>query len=241
MKGNKLIDDHIQISVNLLRFKSHGKIFEIAVDPDKAVAYREGDQVDLEEIITSDSIFEDMKKGLVAKKEDLLEVFESTDTNKIVALMLEKGELQFTQKYRSALREKKFNKIVNLIHVNAIDPKTGFPHPEKRIISAMEEAKIKINDFKKPQDQIKEIVDKLRPIIPISIETIKLNVHVPAEHSSRLYGKISGFGKLSKEQWLSDGSLSVDLDLPAGLREQVVSELANDSHGSVIIEVKKEK
>ena len=238
-KGNKLIDDHVQISVNLLKLKSHGKQFEVAVDPDKAVAFKEGDAIDIEEIINSDDVFEDMKKGLFAKKEDLQKVFETTNTNEIVTIMLEKGELQFTQKYRAALREQKFKKIVNIIHTNAVDPKTGLPHPENRIISAMDEAKIRIDDMKKPQDQINDIVNKLRPIIPISIETIKLNIHVPTEHGSRLYGKISGFGKTSNEQWLNDGSLSMDLEIPAGLREKVASELGNDSHGSVTIEVKK--
>lgn len=239
MKGNKLIDDRVQISVNLLRYKSHGKSFEIAIEPDKAVEFREGDAVDIDEIITSDGIFEDMKKGLVASQEDLQKVFETTDTNKIVSIMLEKGEIQFTQKYRAALRERKHNKIVNLIHINAVDPKTGLPHPQTRIISAMEEAKVRIDDLKKPEDQIKDIVEKLRPIIPISIEAIKLNIHVPAEHAPRLYGKISGFGKTTNDQWLNDGSLSIDLEIPAGLQVKVMSELGDDSHGTVVIQVNK--
>lgn len=237
MKGNKLIDDRVQISVNLLKYKSHGKHFEVAVDPDKAVEFLEGESIEIDEIITSDEIFEDMKKGLVAKNEDVQSVFETTDTNKIVRVMLEKGELQFTQKYRAALRERKFNKIVNIIHVNAVDPKTGLPHPENRIISAMEEAKIRINDLKKPKDQVKEIVDKLRPIIPISIESITLKVHVPSEHASRLYGKISGYGKTSQEQWLNDGSLITQLVIPAGLKGKVISELANASSGTVQVEI----
>lgn len=239
MKGNKLIDDRIQISVNLLRYKSHGESFEVAVDPDKAVSFREGDSIDIDEIVNSEEIFEDMKKGLIAKTEKLQKVFETSNMEKIVSIMLEKGELQFTQKYRAALRELKYNKIVNIIHRNAIDPKTGLPHPENRIIAAMDEAKVKIDDMKKPQDQVNDIVNKLRPIIPISIEKIKLNIHVPAEHSSRLYGKISGFGKTSNEQWLNDGGLSLMVEIPAGLHGEVVSQLANESHGSVIIKVDK--
>lgn len=237
MKGNKLIDDRVQISVNLLKYKSHGKVFEVAVDPDKAIEHLEGQAVDVDEIMTSDEIFEDMKKGMIARDQDLEEVFGTTEAQKIIEIMLEKGELQFTQKYRAALREKKFKQIVHLIHVNAVDPKTGLPHPENRIISAMEEAKIRIDDMKKPQDQIKGIVDKLRPIIPISVETATLKISVPAEHASKLYGKISGYGKTSKEQWLNDGSLMIELSIPAGLKGKVVSELANASSGSVDVQV----
>ena len=57
-------------------------------------------------------------------------------------------------------KEKKYKKIVNLIHVNAIDPKTGLPHPENRIISAMDEAKVKIDDLKKPEDQINDMANR---------------------------------------------------------------------------------
>ena len=49
LKGNKLIDDHKQISVNLLKFKSHGKHFEVAIEADQAVAFKQGKEVDIEE------------------------------------------------------------------------------------------------------------------------------------------------------------------------------------------------
>ena len=238
MKGNKLIDDHVQISVNLLRMKSHGLHFEVAVDPDKAVAFKEGNNVEVDEIVSSEQVFADMKKGLPAKESDLQTVFGTTDTKNILKIMLEKGELQFTQKYRHELREQKYNKIVHLIHLNAINPKTHLPHPVTRIKSAMEEAKVKIDDLRRAEDQVKDIVVKLRPVIPISIETLHLEIHVPALYAAKLYGQISAYGKTSKEQWLNDGSLSVTVEIPAGLREHVISELGGASHGSVLIKVK---
>ncbi|MCF7798949.1 ribosome assembly factor SBDS [Candidatus Woesearchaeota archaeon] len=236
MKGNKLIDDHVQISVNLVRYKTHGKTFEIAIDADKAVAYKEGDAVDIDEIINSDHVYEDMKKGLQAKEADLTEVFSTTQTKAIVQVMLEKGEIQFTQNYRTQLRERKMNKIVNLIHRNAINPKTGTPHPENRIIAAIEEAKVKVNDLKKAEDQIDAIITKLRPIIPISLETVKLRIHIPASVAGRLRSSIENFGKLTNEQWLNDGALMAELELPAGMQAELVDELNNVSHGGCTID-----
>ena len=120
MKGDKLIDDHVQISVNLVRLKSHGRTFEVAVDPDKAIAYKEGDHVDIEDIVQSEKVFADMKKGLLASEEALQTVFDTTHALTAIRQILDKGELQLTQKHREEIRERKFNKIVNIIHRNAI-------------------------------------------------------------------------------------------------------------------------
>ena len=115
MKGNKLIDDHVQIAVNLARLKSHGKTFEVAIDADKVVAFKEGENINVEELVQSPNIFSDMKKGLIASEEDLKEVFSNENNTKIILKILNDGEIQFTQKYRSLLREQKTKKIINII------------------------------------------------------------------------------------------------------------------------------
>lgn len=238
MKGNKLIDDHVQISVNLVRYKSHGKQFEIAVDPDKAVAFLEGQNVDLDEVVESDQIFVDMKKGLVASEEELKSVFQTINTNEIITTMLKKGEVQFSAKYRSDLREKKLKRVIHLVHINAINPQTKLPHPENRIASAMEEAKVRLDDFKRAEDQVKDVVEKLRPIIPISLEKLVVELSAPAMVAARVYGKAKPHAK--NEQWLNDGSLKMTLELPAGLLDELTSELNSLSQGQVELEVKKE-
>lgn len=236
MKGNKLIDDHVQIAVNLARLKTHGKTFEVSIDPDKVVEYKEGKNIDIEDLVKSFDIFSDMKKGLFASDEDFSSVFNSKDKLKIIKQIIDEGEIQFTQKYRSLLREQKTKKIVNLIHRNAIDPKTGLVHPENRIIAAMEEAKIKINDLKKAQDQVDDIIKKLRPIIPISIEQVKFQVSVPAQFAAKIHGKLTSFGKLSEERWLNDGSLMTKIELPAGLSKELIDILNSMSHGSCTVD-----
>lgn len=241
VKGNKLIDDHIQIAVNLVKYKSHGRLFEMAIDPDKAVAYKEGDTINIEEIARSDKVFEDMKKGLVASDTDLQTVFNTKNTTEILKILLEKGEIQFTQKYRTELRERKLRKIINLIHINAIDPKKGIPHPINRIEAAMDEAKIKINDLKKAEDQIDTVVKLLRPIIPISIQTKKLKIHIQPQFSAKLRGRIVSYGKIKDEQWLNDGGLLITVEIPAGLQNEMIDELNNISHGSCIIETIEKK
>lgn len=232
LKGNKLIDDRVQIAVNLARLKSHGKTFEVAINADKVVAYKEGEAIDIEELVQSPKIFSDMKKGLPASKEDLDDVFGDAKDMERIKKILDDGEIQFTQKYRKLLREQKTKKIVNLIHRNAIDPKTGLVHPENRIIAAMQEANVKINDLKRAQDQVKDIVQLLRPIIPISIEKVVYQITIPAQFAGRVHGTLISLGTMLNEQWLNDGSLITKVELPAGLGQELVQTVNAMTQGS---------
>lgn len=238
MKGNKLIDDRVQISVNLVRYKSHGITFELAVNPDKAIAYLEGDRVDIEEIVESENVFVDMKKGLFASEKDLQDVFQTTDISTIVPIMLKKGEVQFNQKYRDELRERKHNQIVHLIHKSAIDPKTKLPHPLTRIESAMKEAKVRIDDFKKAKDQVKDIIKKLQLILPLSCEQVRLECIVPAQFASQALYAMHKCTSVSKENWMTDGSIMFELECPAGQKTDAISTLQAIAKGQATIKEK---
>ncbi|MEA3399199.1 MAG: ribosome assembly factor SBDS [Patescibacteria group bacterium] len=240
-KGNKLIDDHIQVSLNIARLKSHGRNFEVAIDPDKVVKYKEGFKIGIEEMVQSLNIYADVKKGLLASTEAIKEVFRTEDNIKIdekeiLRKIIDKGEIQFHQKYREELRRKKLRRIINIIHINAVDPKTGIPHPENRIEAAMEEAKIKIKDFKKAEEQVDDIIKALRPIIPISVEMIILQATFPSKFSSKIRRTISEKVKIISEDWLNDGGLFVKMKLPAGLKHTLIDEINNECHGGCVVE-----
>ncbi|MFP4195880.1 MAG: ribosome assembly factor SBDS [Candidatus Woesearchaeota archaeon] len=239
MKGDKLIDDHVQISVNLVRFKSHGRTFEVPIDPDKAVEYKEGKSVDIMGIFKADGIFSDAKKGYFAAEDDLKTVFGSVDEDEIKRRMLEGGEIQFTQEYRDQLKKRKERNVLHQLHRHTINPKTGLPHPETRLKAALDEAKVRIDHMKKAEDQIADIVKKLLPIIPISYEVAVLDIHIPAQYAAKLRGRIEGFGNLREEHWLNDGSLLVTVELPGGMQQELLDYLNSQSHGSCTLEKSK--
>ena len=41
------------------------------------------------------------------------------------------------------------------------------------------------------------------------------------------------YAKLLKEEWLPNGSLSIDLEVPAGLQNNLFDELNNIAHGNI--------
>ncbi len=214
------------------RLKKQEHNFEILVDLEKAMDFKKG-KVELSEVIVSEDIFKDIKKGEHASEHDLKNIFGTEDKLVVAEKIIKNGEIQLTTEYKSKLREEKKKQIVFLISKYAVDPKSNIPHPPQRIENAMDEAKVKIEEFKSAEEQVEDIVSKLREIIPISYESKNLNLIIPAEASGQSFGIIKKYAKISKEEWLNDGRLSVNIEVPAGLQSDLFNDLNNISHGQL--------
>ncbi len=214
------------------RLKKNGKVFEILVDCDRAIEFKKGKGV-LNDIVAVDSIFKDVKKGEHAKESDLQEVFNTTDFQKIAEIIIKEGEIQVTKEHMSKEREEKFKQIVSIIHKNAVDPKTGLPHPPIRIENAMKEAKVNIDDTKTAKQQVERILDKIRSIIPIKFELHELELIIPNKYAGSSYHILKKYCKILKEDWLSNGDLKVLVEVPAGIQDDFFSELNKVCHGEV--------
>ena len=99
----------------------------------------------------------------------------------------------------------------------------------------MEQAKVHVDSFKPAEEQMKEIVDKLRPILPISFEAKKFDVLIPSQYSQSVYGILKKYGKITSENWLNNGALHVRLEMPAGMSSEFVDKLNKATHGDVQI------
>ena len=220
------------------RLKVKGKNFEILVDCDKANELRKNKNVNkrtIGDIISIDSVFTESKKGIKPSSSDLKDAFGTEDFFEIAAKIVAEGEIQLTQEYRDKERELKFKQIVDFFVCNCIDPRTNAPYTAERITSALKESGAKIDEKKSADEQALVIVKDLGKIIPIKIETIKLKVVIPASHTGKIYGLLQKFDK-EKEEWLSDGSLSCIINLPAGIQMEFYDKLNAVTHGSAITE-----
>lgn len=231
MRSFKTFDQE-KVSYNLGRLKKGGETFEVIIDPDKILEFRKH-KVELKETLLYEKVFSDAKKGLEASSELLKQVFETENPLDIAKIILSEGEIQFTQEYRDEKRAEKLNKILAIITRNAIDAKTGLPHPRNRIESAMEEARVKIDMFKDAEDQVEEIVNKLKPIMPIKLAMIEIQVKIPAQFTGKAYASVSKFGKIRQDNWLSDGSWLCSVELPAGIQNEFFDEINKLTQGQV--------
>lgn len=233
--------DHERVAFNLARIKKHGKHFEVAVDPDLAIRFRNGEALNIKEVLKSEKIFTDVKKGLLAEEKVFPNVFNTANSLDVAKIILQEGEIHLTAEYRQKLRDEKRKKIVTLICRNAIDPKSKLPHPPTRIENAMQEAKVKIDEYKAAEEQIDGIVVKLQPIIPIRMETKKIEVHIPSEFAGKAYGAIARFAKPQNETWNNDGSYDCMVELPAGLEPDFYEKMNNLTHGGLQAKVIEKK
>ena len=146
---------------------------------------------------------------------------------------MKSGDLQLTTEQRRQLVDDKRKQIVSIITRNAIDPRTGAPHPPVRIEQAMGQIRLSIDPFKSAEGQSKQVIEELRPILPLKMEQMRIAVKVFAEHAARAYNAFKSFGTLSREQWQPDGSLVAVLEMPAGLYGSFLDRVGKLTQGTI--------
>ena len=123
--------------------------------------------------------------------------------------------------------------IIAKIAREAINPQTKLPHPARRIEIAMEEAKIRVDPFKSVDEQVNITLKAIRRLIPIKLEKVKVAIRIPGEDTGKVYGIISEFGKITKEEWQQDGSWVAIVEIPGGMQENFYQKLSEITHGKV--------
>jgi ribosome maturation protein SDO1 len=223
----------------IARLKKGEHLFEILVDPDAAADVIEGKDLDILQIMAIDAIFSDVKKGIHVSEEALQEQFETTDISTIAEHIIKQGDIQLTTEQRHRMQKNKQKRVVEHIAKNAMDPQTKTPHPPARIERAMEEAGVHIDPFKPVSDQVKSTVNAIRPLIPLSMERIKVTVKIPAKFIGKAYGVARSFGVLEQEDWQSDGSWVGVVRLAAGMQNDFYERLNEVTKGNVSTKVLK--
>jgi ribosome maturation protein SDO1 len=210
-----------------------GEHFEILVKPQHALSYRLGKITSISEVLVADTIFIDANKGLRASEDKLQKTFGTLDPIKIASVILKKGTLQLTTEQRRQMIEDKRKQIISFISRQCVDPRTNLPHPPLRIEQAWEQIHHPIDPFKEAEEQAKEIIKLLRPILPLKMEKVSVVVHIPPEYASKAYGAIKGFGVIKREEWRADGSWSSIVELPAGLYGPFLEKLGDITRGNL--------
>ena len=215
------------------RMSRDGETFEILVKPQPAFSYKLGKTTSLSQVLVTETIFADASKGTKASEEKLQKAFGTTDPVKIADSILKKGTLQLTTDQRRQLTEEKRKQIISFISRQCVDPRTNLPHPPLRIETAMEQIHFSIDPLKEVEEQAKEIIKLLRPILPLKMEQVSVAVRIPPEYASKVYGTVKGFGTIKHEEWRADGSWSAVIELPAGLYGPFLEKLGEMTRGNV--------
>ena len=218
------------------RLERGGSRYEILVDPELVQAWKDdSESVDLSDLLATEEIWSDAKAGDRPTTEALEGAFGTTDLAASVARILNQGSIQLTTAQRKQMVEDKMKQIVNEISLTATDPKTRLPHPQTRIENALAEARFKPDPFLSIERQVQDAVDILKPVIPLQFITVKLAFKIPGKD----YGGVLQLlrDSVQREQWLEDGSWACVIEVPGGMRNEIISRVANRSSGLEVKEL----
>ncbi len=220
----------------IVRYEKGDHHYEILVDPDKAWEIKEKKDItlisDLDSLLASPDIYRDAKKGERASEEEVHQHFGSDDKRYILFKIITEGELHLTTDQKRRMQEEKKKQVIAMIASQAIDPTTNLPHPVSRIERAIDEAGVHIDPLKPAERQVEEVVNKLRPILPIKIAKARIELRIPAQYASRVYGYVKQLRPI-KAEWKDDGSLDAVIEIPAGMQTEVFDKLNSMTHGNV--------
>ncbi len=217
----------------IARLVKNGETFEVLVDPDKALAYRKGSPISIENILATSEIFKDSKKGDRPSTSEIEKCFgKGMDFLQMAERIIREGDIQLTTEQRRKLTEEKKKAVAELISKYAIDPKTKLPHPPQRIINAMDQAHVHVDPFKSEKDQMKDIIDMISPIVPIAIENVEVAIRIPLEHAGKAEPVLRRIAQVKKEEWTSTSWIVV-IEIPAGMQGDIYGRLNDVTHGQI--------
>jgi len=151
----------------VVKYTFEGEKFEILVKPDPALDYKLGKIKDVSSVLVSDEIYQNSGEGTRASSEKLQKAFKTEDVMIIAEKILQKGDLNLTTEQRRRMTAEKRKQLITFITKTFVDPRSHLPHPPLRIEQAMIDARTSIDPFKSVEEQIKDIVEGLRSIIPL--------------------------------------------------------------------------
>jgi ribosome maturation protein SDO1 len=212
----------------LARMEKGGKRYELLVDPNLVEDFKaKPESVDLNDFLAMDEVFHDIRGGERPTEDAIEKTFGTQDIFEITKTILDKGNIQLTTSQRKARVEQMRQQIIHEIHTQAVDPKTKSPHPKTRIELALDESKYSVDPFKRLDDQVKDAIEVLKSLIPLSFESLRLAIRVPGS----AFGSASRILRpyLEKEQWLENGTWAAIIEIPAGMKDTIIGKLMRQS------------
>lgn len=214
------------------RLHRSGQKFEILIDPEKALDFKKGVKIDINDVIAFPGVYHDVRNTERVPDQDLQKIFGTADVFKVAEKIIHEGELQLTTEQRRQMVEQRKMQIVTIIARRGINPQTNTPHPPQRILNAVEKAGINIDPFVDAEQQIDKVLKNIKTIIPIKFQNIIIQFKVPPQFAGKAYAALKASGTIISEQWLNDGSLQMSLKMMAGVQEELFQKIANITHGA---------
>lgn len=165
-------------NVSHIRMRKGDRRFEIVCYRNKVQDWRSGVEKDIDEVVQVPQVFVNVGKGEVASSQDLQKYFETTDVNKAVLEILNKGELQVGGKERQQQQEQIHQSVLEIVASKVINPKNQRRYPASIIEKALNMLDFRFSNNKPPKGQALEAIRLLvdSQLIPIARASMRIRV-----------------------------------------------------------------
>ena len=200
------------------------KNLELLCKPNTVNKYRDR-KTSVDQVLLSDVIYKSIKKGERVKDNDLLSIFNTTDMNECIKIMLDKGNYQISAEERKEKIEQKRREIIGYVSRNYVDSKNKLPIPITRIEAALETLKIKIDPDIPTNKQLDVILKKLPTVMPMKKQNgMNAELRVPHKYLGGTNNVIRKYGVIVSERYDSYGGI-YEISLPANESEELFKDM----------------
>ncbi|CAF1000815.1 unnamed protein product [Didymodactylos carnosus] len=209
-------------NIATVRLKKGGKRFEIACYRNKVISWRNKEEKDIDEVLQTHTVFSNVSKGQAAKKEDLMAAFNTEDQTKICVEILEKGELQVSDKERQQHFENTYKEIASIVSGKCINPETKRPYTISMIEQAMRDIHYSVNPGRNAKQQALDVIRQLKQSENIKIQQAQMKVQLtlPAKDAKRVKEKVHKLTtNIENEEFMGDSMQMICSIDPGVFRE----------------------
>lgn len=224
-------------NVAVVRIKKCGRRFEIACYKNKVVSWRNQVEKDIDEVLQTHTVFLNVSKGQVAKKEDLLKAFGKDDQTEICKEILMKGELQVSDKERSSQLDALFKDIATTVADKCVNPEIKRPYPVTTIEKAMKDIHYSVKPNQSAKQQALVVIKMLKESIPIERAQMRLQVVFTGKDTKKWKEKLTKIQSIEVEkEERNEDQLSIVFLVDPGFYK-AVDDLRMETKGAAMLEI----
>lgn len=174
---------------------------------------------DIDEVLQTHAVFTNVSKGQVAKKEDLVKIFGKDNQTEICKEILEKGELQVSDKERHSQIDSLFKDIATTVADKCVNPETKRPYPVSIIEKAMKDIHFSVNVNRSAKQQALDVIQMIKKEIPIERAQMRVRILLSGKDARKVRDKAIKLAmSVEEENWESGTANIICLIDPGSFR-----------------------
>ncbi|VDP47736.1 unnamed protein product [Soboliphyme baturini] len=119
----------------------------------------------------------------------------------MVRLILDKGELQVSEKERHVQLESSFKDIATTVADMCLNPETKLPYPVSVIEKALHDIHFSVKPNRTGKQQALEVIPKLQETMALERAKMSIRIFVPSHSAKTLKEKLDFLNPVDQERW----------------------------------------